>query len=330
MKARFKGSAAALVYGCVVAAMVGPGAAQAQDFPNKPIRMIVPFTAGGAGDILARTLSQKLESTWGRGFVVENRTGAGGIVGATAAQKSPADGYTLIVAPSSTMAVNVTLYKSLPYDPAKDFIPIAVAARTPFVLVVNPSVPVKTVGELVAHAKSLGKPMFYATAGAGVPHHLFAELLKSMSGINWQPVPYKGSMPALQDVVAGHLPVMFVDLGPALSQVQGGKVRALAVSTAQRLPSLPDVPPINDTYKGFDVASWQMILAPAGTPRPIVEKLHKDINAALADPDVRARIEKAGMVPDGAGSLAELEAFVKDEIMRWGEVVKKAGIAGSL
>jgi len=322
----------ALVAALAAAALTGftTTGARAQNFPDKAVRMIVPFTAGGAGDILARTLSQKLEGIWGRGFVVENRTGAGGIIGAVAAQKSPADGYTLIIAPSSTIAVNVTLYKSLPYDPVKDFIPLAVAARTPFVLVVNPSVPVKTVAELVAYGKAQAKPLIYATAGNGVPHHLFAELLKSLSGLPWSPVPYKGSMPALQDVMAGHVPVMFVDLGPALAQVQAGTVRALAVSTAQRLPSLPDVPAVNDTYKGFDVASWQMILAPAGTPRAIVEKLHKDINAVLADPDVRSRIAKAGMVPDGAGSLAELEAFVKEEVKRWGEVVRKAGIAGLL
>lgn len=313
-----------------LAAFALPAPASAQSFPDRQIRMIVPFAAGGAGDILARTLSQKLEAIWGRGFIVENRPGAGGVTGAVALQKSPADGYTLIVAPSSTMAVNVTLYKSLPYDPVKDFIPLAVAARTPFVLIAHPSLPVKTVAELVAYGKAQAKPLIYATAGAGVPHHLFAELLKSMSGLPWSPVPYKGSLPALQDVMAGHVPVMFVDLGPALPQVQAGSVRALGVSTAQRLPSLPDVPPVNDTYKGFDVASWQMILAPAGTPRAIVEKLHKDINATLADADVRARISKAGMVPDGAGSLAQLEAFVKEEIIRWGDVVKKAGIAGAL
>lgn len=303
--------------------------AQAQEFPAKPITMIVPFTAGGAGDILARTLSQKLEQSWGRGFVVENRVGAGGVVGAVATQKAPADGYTLMIAPSATMAVNVTLFKTLPYDPAKDFIPLALPARTPFVLVAHPSLPVASVADFVKYAKAPPKPLFYATAGPGVPHHLFAELLKSLAGIDMQPVAYKGSLPALNDVIAGHVPAMFVDLGPAIAQVQAGAVRALGVSTAARLASLPNVPPVNDSVPGFDVASWQMIVAPAGTPRPIVEKLHRDIAQAMEDPAVRGQIEKAGMVPVSSPSLAELQGFVSSEIARWGEVVRKAGIEGS-
>ncbi len=313
--------------GCILAALAP--ASFAQDFPAKPITMIVPFTAGGAGDILARTLSQHLEAKWGRGFVVENRVGAGGIVGAMATAKAPADGYTLMIAPSSTMAVNVSLYKSLPYNPASDFIPLAVPARTPFVLVVNPSLPVKTVAELIAYAKAQPNPLFYATAGPGVPHHLFAELLKSMAGINMSPVAYKGSAPALNDVIAGHVPLMFVDLGPAIGQIQGGQVRALGVSTAARLAALPDVPPVNDTLPGFDVASWQMVAAPAGTPPAIVEKLHRDIAAVMMDPATQAQIEKSGMLPVPSPSLPELQAFVTSEIARWTDVVRKAGIEGT-
>lgn len=325
----FRTRAVRVLTGGALAVATGVSAAIAQDYPTKPITMIVPFTAGGAGDILARTLSLKLEQTWGRGFVVENRVGAGGVVGAVATQKAPADGYTLMIAPSATMAVNVTLFKSLPYDPAKDFIPLALPARTPFVLVAHPSLPVASVADFIKYAKAPPKPLFYATAGPGVPHHLFAELLKSMTGADMQPVAYKGSLPALNDVVAGHVPVMFVDLGPAIAQVQAGTVRALGVSTAMRLASLPNVPPVNDAAPGFDVASWQMIVAPAGTPRPIVENLHRDIAKAMDDPGVRGQIEKAGMVPVSSPSLTDLQAFVKSEIAQWSDVVRKAGVEGS-
>ena len=301
----------------------------AQSYPSKQVTMVVPFTAGGGGDILARIISQKLEGKWGRGFIVENRPGAGGIVGAVAAAKAPADGYTLLIAPSATIAVNVTLFKSLPYDPAADFVPLAIAARTPFVLVANPKLPVKSIPELIAYAKSRAEPLFYATAGPGVPHHLFTELLKSMAGVNMQPVAYKGSLPALNDVVAGHVPLMFVDLGPALSQIKAGNVRPLGVSTATRLEELPDVPPVADTLPGFDVASWQMILAPTGTPKPVLDKLNADLSEVLAMPDVRDHIARNGMLPVKAAPVSELQTYVKDEIGRWGDVVRKAGIAGS-
>lgn len=304
--------------------------AQAQDFPTKPITIVVPFAAGGAGDILARLVGPRLEQKWGQSVVVENRPGAGGVIGAVAAARAPADGHTLIIAPSPTMAVNVTLFKKLPYDPAADFTPLAMAAATPFVLVVNPKVPVKTVAEFVKYVKAQPQPLTYATSGPGVPHHLFMELLKSMTGMQMSPVPYKGSLPALNDVVAGHVPAMFVDLGPALGQVRGGGVRALGVSMAKRVEAISDVPPINETVPGFDVASWQMFATPSGTPRPVSEKLHAELKAILAAPDVRAQIAKVGMLPMETGSVAELEGFVRSEIKRWGDVVRKAGVEGSL
>jgi tripartite-type tricarboxylate transporter receptor subunit TctC len=234
-----------------------------------------------------------------------------------------------MIAPSPTMAVNVTLFKKLPYDPATDFVPLAMAAQTPFVLVVNPALPIKSVADLITWVKEQKGKVSYATAGPGVPHHLFAELLKSMTGIEMSPVPYKGSVPALTDVVAGHVPLMFVDLGPALSIIQEGRVRAIGVSTAARVPAIPDVPPINDTVKGFDVASWQMIAAPAKTPRPVVDRLHEELKKQLAAPDVAAQVAKTGMLPMPTTSVAALQAFVKSEITRWGKVVEQAGIAGS-
>jgi tripartite-type tricarboxylate transporter receptor subunit TctC len=301
---------------------------QAQDFPARPVTMVVPFTPGGAGDILSRMLGPRLEQKWGKPLIVENKPGAGGVIGAVAVQKAAPDGYTLLIAPSATMAINVTLYKSLPYDPTTDFVPLALAAQTPFVLIVNPELPVRTVADLIKLAKEKGK-LSYASAGPGVPHHLFAELLKTMTGIEMTHVPYKGSLPALNDVVAGHVPLMFVDLGPALPMIQAGKVRALGVSTATRIAMLPDVRPVGDTVPGFGAASWQMIAAPAKTPRPVVDKLHADIKNLLDASDVKEQIAKTGMVPMDSQSVAGLQAFVTSEIARWGKVVQQAGIAGS-
>ena len=196
-------------------------------------------------------------------------------------------------------------------------------------LIVNPDLPVRSVADLIKLAKEKQGALSYASAGPGVPHHLFAELLKSMTGIQMTHVPYKGSLPAVNDVVAGHVPLMFVDLGPALPMIQAGKVRAIGVSTPARLASLPDVPPVGDTVPGFGAASWQMIAAPAKTPRPIVDKLHADFKAVLDLPEVKEQIAKTGMVPMDDPSIAALQQFIKAEIERWGKVVQQAGIAGS-
>ena len=316
-----------LALACFAAAICG--AATAQDFPKRAVTIVVPFAAGGGGDILARMAVQRLEPKWGVPVVVENKPGAGGNIGAAAVARAAPDGYTLLLAGSPQFAVNVTLFKTLPYDPIKDFAPLALAAATPFVLVVNPNVPAKSVAEFVAYAKGQPQPLSYATAGFGVPHHLYMELLKSMTGLNMTPVPYRGSAPALSDVVAGHIPAMFVDLGPGLGQMQGGGVRPLGGSMARKLEALPDVPTINDTLPGFDVASWQMYAAPAGTPKEIVSKLNADLRSVLELPQMKEQVSKSGMLPLEAGSVEELQVFMKSEIARWGEVVRKAGIEGS-
>ena len=304
--------------------------AHAQDFPTRPITMVVPFAAGGAGDILSRMLAPRLEQVWGKPLIVDNKPGAGGVIGAQAVARAVPDGHTLMIAPSPVMAVNVTLFKTLSYDPAVDFVPLALAAQTPFVLVVNPDLPIRSVRDLIDYVKARPGQLSYATAGPGVPHHLFAELFKSMTGIDMSPVAYRGSVPALTDVVAGHVPFMFVDLGPALSIIQAGKVRPLGVSTATRLAAIPDVLPIAEAgVPGFDAASWQMVVAPAGVPRPIVEKLHGEFKSLLAAPETKELILKNGMVPMENPSIAALQDFVKTEIVRWGKVVHQAGIAGS-
>lgn len=313
----------------VCLAMALSSAVLAQEFPRRAVTIIVPFAAGGGGDILARMAAPRLELKWGVPVIVENKPGAGGNIGAAAVARAAPDGYTLLLAGSPQFAVNVTLFKTLPYDPIQDFIPLAMAAATPFVLVVNPNVPAKTVSEFIAYAKAQPVPLNYATAGFGVPHHLYMELLKSMTGVNMTPVPYRGSAPALSDVVAGHIPAMFVDLGPGLGQMQAGGVRPLGGSMALTLDALPDVPTINETLPGFDVASWQMYAAPTGTPREIVTKLNADLRSVLEQPQMKEQVSKSGMLPLESGSVDSLQRFMKAEIARWGEVVRKAGIEGS-
>jgi tripartite-type tricarboxylate transporter receptor subunit TctC len=326
---RFSRAAAAVLMLGPFAMLQGRPQAQAQSFPSKAVTIVVPFTPGGAGDILSRMIAQKLEPIWGKPIVVENKPGAGGLIGANALLKAAPDGHTLMIAPSAIMAVNVTLHKNLPYDPTTDLVPLALAAQTPFVLVVNPSVPARDVAELLAYVKSKDGNISYATAGAGTPHHLFAELLKTMTGINMSPVAYRGSMPSVTDVVAGHMPLMFVDLGPSLGLIRSGKLRALGVSTKTRLESLPDVPPIADTVPGFDAASWQMLVTLAKTPRPVIDKLHADLKAVLALPEIQEGITQRGMGLMQSPSVEALQAFVKSEIERWGKAVRQAGIAGS-
>jgi tripartite-type tricarboxylate transporter receptor subunit TctC len=320
--------AAAMVL--AVSLACGATRACADDYPTRPVTMIVPFTAGGAGDILARMFGARLEPKWGKPLVVENKPGAGGVIGAVETARAEPDGYTLMVAPSSTMAVNVSLFKSLSYNPVTDFTPLALVAQTPFVLVVNPDIPVKSIPDLIRYAKEKDGKLSYATAGPGVPHHLFAELLKSMLGIEMSPVAYRGSVPALNDVVAGHIPLMFVDLGPGLGLIQAGKVRALGISTKTRFAALPDVPPLNEAgVPGFDAASWQMVVAPAKTPPAIIAKLHDDFNGLLDQPEVKKQTLQNGMLPTESHSVDELREFVKAEIVRWGKVVQQAGLTAT-
>jgi tripartite-type tricarboxylate transporter receptor subunit TctC len=313
-----------------LAAALPCSALRAQDFPSRPITTVVPFPPGGAGDILSRILGKHLEQRLGKPFVVENKPGGGGVIGVVAAARAIPDGHTLVMSPSGPIAVNPTLMKSLPYDSATDFTPLALVAGTPFMLIVNPSLPVHSLADLIKYAKEKGGPLPFAMVGPGTPHHLFAEMLRGMTGIEITYVPYKGSQPAITDVMAGHVPVMFCDLGPAGPQIAAGKVRAIGSSTMTRLASFPDVPSLSEGgAKGFDAASWQMLLAPAKTPKPAVDRLHAELKATLALAEVKDSIAKNGMVPMPENSVDGLQKFVKTEIDRWGKVVRDAGIAGS-
>jgi tripartite-type tricarboxylate transporter receptor subunit TctC len=303
---------------------------QAQDYPTRPVTIVVPFAAGGGTDILARMVAQRLEPRLGKPFLVENRPGAGSTTGAAFVARSAADGHTLLMAPSPTMALSVSIYKALPYDPVADFVPLALVAQTPFGLMLTPSLPVRSVRELIALAKEKPGQLSYGSAGPGTPHHLYAELFKSMTGIALNHVPYRGSLPPLNDLAAGHISLAFVDFGPAVGLLQAGKVRPIGISTQSRLATFPDIPPIGESgVPGFDAASWQMLVAPASTPRPIVERLHAELKAILALPEVKQVIISGGMLPMENPSVGGLQDFVRSEIARWSKVVHAAGLAGS-
>jgi tripartite-type tricarboxylate transporter receptor subunit TctC len=307
------------------------GAARAQiggeNYPERQVSFIVPFAPAGGTDILTRLLAQKLEARLGKSFVVENRPGAGTILATNYLAKSPPDGYTIMMAVSS-LAADVTLYKSLPYDPGKDFALVALIARVPFVLVVSPSLPVNNVEDLIKLAKQ--RTLGYGSGGVGAFHHLAAALFSSMTGIKMTHVPYRGTAPALNDLMAGYIQVMFTDYGPAAALISSGKLRALAVTTKKPFAMLPEVPPLADAgVPGFDAAAWQGVIAPSQTPPVIVAKLNGELNAAVAMNDVRTRMRDIGMLPVGTGSPEELAQFFQSEIVRWGKVVQDAGIARS-
>jgi tripartite-type tricarboxylate transporter receptor subunit TctC len=314
----------------VMATLAMRAQARAQDYPSRPVTVVVPFAPGGGVDQMARLVSGKLEQRLGKSFIIENKPGAGSIIAATYVQKAAPDGHTLLMAPAPTMAVNVSLYKNLPYDPTTDFSLIGLLSGTPFVLMVNVDLPVKSVPELLAYAKANQDKMTFASAGPGVPHHLFMELFKGMTGMKASHVPYRGSLPALNDLVAGHIPMMFSDLGPATGLIEGKRVRVLGISTRTRHPSFPDIAPIAEVgVPGYEAVSWQAMAAPAQTPRPILDKLNSEISAVLAMPEVRDQILKYGFLPLQNRNVDELKVFVKSEIARWGKVVQDAGVAAS-
>jgi tripartite-type tricarboxylate transporter receptor subunit TctC len=306
-----------------------PMEAPAQTYPARPVTIVLPYAAGGNTDAIARTLANRLEQRMGQPFIIEQRLGAASVIGATHVARSAPDGYTILIGTSTTMAINASVYKNLPYDPTKDLTPIALVAGVPFLLVVNPSLPVKSLADLVAYAKSLPKGLTYASNGPGGAGHLFAELMGGQLGLKLVHVPYKGLAPALNDTVGGHVQMMFGDFATALPLVRAGKLRALGVSTAQRVGTAPEIPPLAEVgLKGFDVSSWQMMIAPGKIPPDILNRLNKEMRAIVAEPAVQKEFSGRGLIPLTSGTPAELQAFVKSEIARWGEVVKRAGVAG--
>jgi tripartite-type tricarboxylate transporter receptor subunit TctC len=297
----------------------------AEEYPVRPVTILVPYAPGGGTDILARTFGQALSEQFRQSFPVDNRPGAGTLLAANAAAKANPDGYTLFMGTSTPLAINATLHKKLPYDPGQDFVPLALVANVPFVLVVNPSLPVKTNAELVRYARDNPGKLSFGTSGPGSPHHLYMELFKSMTGTELVHVPYKGSVPALTDVMGGTIPVMFVDLGPSLVLIRDGRIRALGISSKARIDELPDVPPVADAVPGFEAVAWQMLVAPAATPKDVVDKLHAALKEIQARPEIRQQIKRVGMIPLDTPPVAEMQAYIKSEIARWGAVVRRSG-----
>ena len=302
----------------------------AQTYPAKPIRLIVPFSAGGGADIVARAIAQKLGEALAQQVVVDNRTGAAAIIGMELAAKSPADGYTLVLGQTGPNSINPGLYQRLPYDAAKDFAPITLATTYPYVMVVHPSIPAKTVKELVVLAKSKPNQLTFASAGNGAANHLAAELFKSMAGIQMVHVPYKASAPALIDVLGGHVSMMFDPIITSMPHVKAGKLRALGVTSLKRTSIAADLPTLAETgLPGFEAIGWHGILAPAGTPREIVTRLNTEIVKVIRSPDMRARFAEQGAEPVG-NTPEQFQEFLKTDLAKWAKVIKAAGVRASL
>jgi tripartite-type tricarboxylate transporter receptor subunit TctC len=302
------------------------GAPAAQNYPVKAIRIVVPFPAGGIADIFARTIGGKLNEAWGQQVVVDNRPGAGGNIGAEIVAKSPPDGYTLVMGSIGTHAVNVSLFSKLPYDPVRDFTPVALVMEADGLLVLHPSVPVRSVKELIALAKTRPGQIAYASAGNGTASHLAGELFKLTAKIDLVHIPYKGNVPAITDLVGGQTSLLFATMPTVMPMVQAGRLKALAVTGAVRSPAAPELPTIAETgLPGFEVTNWIGLFAPAGTPREIVSRLNAEANRTMQQPEIRTRLTNEG-AKFTARTPEEFGAFVKAEIAKWAKVVKSAGI----
>ncbi len=315
----------------VLAALLGCacGTALAQDYPARPVRWVSPWPPGGANDIFSRIIAQRLSEALGQAVVVENRPGAAGAIGTEAVAKSPADGYTLTLGSSPTHAIAPSLNPALPYDPLRDFDAVTLVAVVPNVLVVNPALPVNSVRELIALAKSRPGTLNFASAGNGTSQHLSGELFKVMAAVDMVHVPYKGTAPALAELLAGQVQLTFDNIPALLPHIQSGKLRALAVTPAARSAALPNLPTIAEAgVAGYDASVWFGVFVPAGTPRPLILRLHGEIARALAAPDIKARMAAMGAEVSGIGPDAFRE-FWRKEIPKWAEVVKAAGIKGN-
>ena len=303
-----------------------PAALFAQSYPAKPVKIVVPFPAGGATDVVARLLAQKLSDTWGQSVIVENRAGAGGNIGADAVAHSPADGYTLLMTSGSIVTANPYMYKSLTYDPVKDLVPITNVATGPQVIAVGANVPAKDLREFIAYAKANPKKVNFGSAGVGTQTHLAAENFAHSAGIDMTHVPYKGESLALTDLMGGSIQLVTPNLGAAVSLIQQGKVRALAVTSAQRSPQLPDVPAASEVIPGFENAGWFGLMAPTGTPREVIDRVQRDSAKILLSDEFRGKLAQQGMIPV-ANTPTEFAAAIRDESVRWARVIRDRGLA---
>ena len=309
--------------GAFIAIAALPCAALAQAYPAKAVRIIVPFPPGSGADITTRLVAPRLGETLGQQFIVDNRAGAAGNIGAELAARSPADGYTLLTAPAST-AISQTLYPKIAFDLVKDFEPLALMAGVPFMLVVHPSLPAKNVKDLVALAKAKPGQLTYGSTGSGSSPHLTTEMLKLQTGIDIVHVPYKGTPPAVTDLLSGNITFMFANALSVLPHVQTNRLRALAVSSAKRNPGTPNLPTVAESYPGFESGTWFALLAPAGTPRDVVNRLNAAVSKVVQMPDVREKILAQGGEPL-SGTPQQVGAYIKSEVAKWGKVVRASG-----
>jgi tripartite-type tricarboxylate transporter receptor subunit TctC len=309
----------------VVALTICTLAAHAQTFPTKPVRLVVPFAAGGSTDIIGRTLAQKLNEMWGQPVVVDNRAGGSTVIGTDIVAKAPADGHTLLVTPAPFTIVP-SLTPKLPYDPQRDFEPITLINTTPLVVVVHPGVPAKSVKDLIALAKAKPGALNYGSSGSGGSNHLAGELFNAMAGVKMVHVPYKGNAPALTDLVGGHVDLVFNGLTSALPLVKSGKLRALGMTSLKRAGALPDVPTLDEQgLRGFQAVAWNGLTAPARTPKEIIDRLNADVVKVIRSPELAEKLKAEGSDPVGS-SVGEYAAFLRDEIAKWRKVIDFAGI----
>ena len=307
-----------------IALLISAASALAQSYPAKPIKIVVPFPAGGIADLYGRLIGARLTDAWGQPIVIENRTGAGGNIGADAVAKSPPDGYTLVMGSFGTHAVNVSLFSSMPYDPVKDFAPIILVLEAEGLLVVHPSVPAQSVLDLIAYGRAHPGKLTYASAGMGTASHLAGELFKTMAKVEMTHVPYKGNVPAITDLLAGQTSLLFGTMPTVLPHAKAGKLRALATIGSVRSAAAPELPTVAETLPGFEVNNWVGLLAPAGTPNDIVRKWNVEVNRIMTGADIKQRlpVEGARYSPN---TPEEFGAFIKSEIAKWAPVVKASG-----
>jgi tripartite-type tricarboxylate transporter receptor subunit TctC len=301
-------------------------AAAADDYPVRPVKIVVPFAPGGSTDVVARILADKLGAELKQTFIVDNRGGASGNIGADVVAKAPADGYTLLMGTTGVLSINAHLFKDMPFDPARDLAPVAYTSLITNILVVNPGVPARNVAELIALAKAKPGSLTFASSGAGSSTHLCAELFKSLAGVDILHVPYRGSSQALIDLIAGQVTMLFDNAPSSLPFVEQGKLRALAVTSARRLPNLPDVPTLDEAgVRGYEALSWSGLVAPAGTPRPVIDKLNAAVGRVLKMEDVKQRFATLGVEAVG-GTPEQFGAHIRAESEKWGRVIKAANI----
>ncbi len=316
----------AIAVAAFIAAAALSGVAGAQQYPSKPIRIITPYNPGGTADIMARLVAQRLTEAWGQPVVVENRAGASGMIGADAVAKAAPDGYTLLAAYVTEIAIVPSLFPKATYDPVKDLAPVALTALTPMILVVTPSVPAKNVKEFVALAKAKPRQLAYASAGNGSPAHLAGELLQRAAGIELTHVPYKGGGQALTDTLAGHTAFFFSSMPSAMPHVKAEKLRALAVSTARRSGAAPDVPSVAESGGfEFDIGAWNGLFAPAGTPRDIIDRINAEVTRGFTAPEMRERLSREG-ADTMAWSADQFRSFVHAEVAKFGRIIRDAGV----